>query len=131
MESPLVTTSIARVDPEEEKDDDDLDQVIMGVDVRDAGTVGCSYYSAQNETLYILGDMRSGNAELVDLCSSLTTLAPTGRRGSLLYNTVIAQIKPTVILTTTRVDHLCARSRQAREEDGICLTPFPYLLNIG
>lgn len=46
--------------------DDDLDQVIVGIDVKDSGTVGCAYYSAEEEKLYLLGDIRSGGNETID-----------------------------------------------------------------
>lgn len=48
--------------------DDDLDQVIVAIDMKDSGTVGCSYYSAEEEKLYLLGDIRSGGTETVDSC---------------------------------------------------------------
>lgn len=46
--------------------DDDLDQVIMAIDKKDSGTVGCSYYSAQEERLYLLGDIRSAGTDTID-----------------------------------------------------------------
>lgn len=54
--------------------DDDLDQVIVAIDVRDAGTVGCSYYSAHEEKLYLLGDLPSAGAEVIDTCLYLPEL---------------------------------------------------------
>jgi len=47
---------------------DDLAAVIMAVDLRERGTVGCAYYSAQMETLYVMEDAKYGNAELVGQC---------------------------------------------------------------
>lgn len=46
--------------------DDDLGQVIMAMDMRDSGIVGCSYYSAQEETLYLMGDISFAGNETVD-----------------------------------------------------------------
>lgn len=40
--------------------EDDLGHVIAAIDVKDYGTVGCAYYLAENERLYLLGDNRSG-----------------------------------------------------------------------
>lgn len=40
------------------------------MDMRDSGTVGCSYYSAQEETLYLIGDIRFAGNETIDSCSS-------------------------------------------------------------
>ncbi|RJE19960.1 mismatch repair protein [Aspergillus sclerotialis] len=50
--------------------DDDLDQVIVAIDKKDSGTVGCSYYSAEEETLYLMGDIRFAGAEVIDSCES-------------------------------------------------------------
>lgn len=46
--------------------DDALGQVIVAIDMRDSGIVGCSYYSAQEETLYLMGDIRFAGNETVD-----------------------------------------------------------------
>lgn len=48
--------------------DDDLDQVIVAIDKKDSGTVGCSYYSAEEEKLYLMGDIRFAGAEVIDSC---------------------------------------------------------------
>lgn len=50
--------------------DDELEQVVVAVDVRDSGTVGCSYYSALEEKLYLLGDLRYSTKEIIDSCLS-------------------------------------------------------------
>lgn len=50
----------------EQSVDDGLDQVIVAIDMRDSGTVGCSYYSAQEETLYLMGDIRFAGSESID-----------------------------------------------------------------
>ncbi|OOG00980.1 hypothetical protein ASPCADRAFT_511811 [Aspergillus carbonarius ITEM 5010] len=50
----------------EQSIDDELDQVIVAVDMRESGTVGCSYYSAQEEKLYLLGDLRYSSTEIID-----------------------------------------------------------------
>lgn len=46
--------------------DDSLDQVIMAVDMRDKGTVGCCYYVAKEEKLYMMDDVKSGGIEVID-----------------------------------------------------------------
>lgn len=48
--------------------DDNLDQVVMAIDIKERGTVGCCYYTAQKEKFYILGDIRSGGTEAVETC---------------------------------------------------------------
>ncbi|KAL5336958.1 muts domain V-domain-containing protein [Aspergillus crustosus] len=63
---------------------EDLDQVIMAIDMKDAGTAGCSYYSAQGKKLYMLGDIRHSNTEIMD--------------------TLVLQIKPMILLTSPRID---------------------------
>lgn len=51
--------------------DDDIGQVIVAIDMKESGTVGCSYYSAQEETLYLMGDIRFAGNETIDSCSYL------------------------------------------------------------
>lgn len=46
--------------------DDVFDQVIVAIDTRDSGTVGCSYYSAREEKLYMLEDMQSSGTDIID-----------------------------------------------------------------
>ena len=46
--------------------DDVFDQVIVAIDTRDSGTVGCSYYSAREEKLYLLGDMQSSGTDVIE-----------------------------------------------------------------
>lgn len=48
--------------------DDDLGHIIAAIDIKDHGTVGCSYYSAGEEKLYLLGDICSGGMEIIDAC---------------------------------------------------------------
>jgi hypothetical protein len=48
--------------------DDELDQIIIAIDMKDAGTVGCAYYSAQEKKLYLLGDIQHSNTEIMDTC---------------------------------------------------------------
>lgn len=46
--------------------DDSLDQVIMAVDMRDKGTVGCCYYVAKEEKLYLMDDVKYCGIEVID-----------------------------------------------------------------
>ena len=54
------TPSASAVQPEndaevkEREDSDSLDEVIMAVDMRDRGTVGCAYYLPREQTLYMV-----------------------------------------------------------------------------
>ncbi|EFW16551.1 DNA mismatch repair protein Msh5 [Coccidioides posadasii str. Silveira] len=46
--------------------DDDLCQIIMAIDMKDRGTVGCSYYVADQKKLYIVEDIASGGMDVVE-----------------------------------------------------------------
>lgn len=46
--------------------DDDFDQVIVAVDMKDSGTVGCSYYCTEEEKLYLLGDIKFAGTDTID-----------------------------------------------------------------
>ena len=58
---PYTTPSASAVQPEndaevkEREDSDSLDEVIMAVEMRDRGTVGCAYYLPREQTLYMVG----------------------------------------------------------------------------
>ncbi|KAJ5987399.1 hypothetical protein N7451_011764 [Penicillium sp. IBT 35674x] len=84
LRTPFRTETQHEADYSESSIDDDLGHVIVAIDIKDYGTVGCAYYSAEHEKMYLLGDSRSGGMETID--------------------TLIAQIKPTVILIPPRVD---------------------------
>ncbi|EFE30269.1 DNA mismatch repair protein Msh5, putative [Trichophyton benhamiae CBS 112371] len=58
-----VTTQEERLDD----DDEELCRVIMAVDMKDRGTVGCSYYSAQEEKLYVMEDIVYGGHDVIDI----------------------------------------------------------------
>ncbi|KAI9924802.1 MutS protein msh5 [Aspergillus wentii] len=94
----------------EQSTDDDLEQVIVAIDMRDSGTVGCSYYSAQEEKLYLLGDIKSAGNEMID--------------------SLILQTKPTVLLTSARVDYLTTRGSQNFGQEDDSLSYLPYQLDI-
>lgn len=46
--------------------DESLDQVIMAVDMRDKDTVGCCYYVAKEEKLYMMDDVNYGGIDVID-----------------------------------------------------------------
>ncbi|KAL8701408.1 MAG: hypothetical protein Q9201_004922 [Fulgogasparrea decipioides] len=71
-------------DIDEREDDDSMNEVIMAVDLRDQGTVGCAYYVAREEKLYMMEDVRLGAIEVIQA--------------------LISYGQPTVILLSTRVD---------------------------
>lgn len=61
--------------PEREANDF-LDEVIMAVDLRDWATIGCSFYTAREETLYMMEDVKSGGPEIIETCLSLIQTPP-------------------------------------------------------
>ena len=58
------------IDIDEHEDADLLNEVIMAVDIRDRGTVGCCYYVAKDEKLSLLPDIRGGGLEVIDACTA-------------------------------------------------------------
>ncbi|KAL8953446.1 MAG: hypothetical protein Q9222_000693 [Ikaeria aurantiellina] len=68
----------------EREEDDSMNEVIMALDLRDRGTVGCAYYIAREEKLYMMEDITSGGIEVVE--------------------TLKLHVQPTVILLSTKVD---------------------------
>lgn len=56
------------VRPEDSEADDTLNETIMAVDLKPRGTVGCSYYVARDETMYLMEDIEFGDVEVVDSC---------------------------------------------------------------
>lgn len=69
LRTPFPTNTKIETDRSVRATDDDLDDhVIAAIDMKDHGTVGCSYYSAEEEKLYLLGDSRSGDMETIDAC---------------------------------------------------------------
>ncbi len=44
---------------------DHLNEVIMAIDLRERGTVGCCYYVAMEEKLYLMEDVKHGGLEIV------------------------------------------------------------------
>lgn len=54
-------------EPDGDEDADLLNEVIMAVDMRERGTVGCSYYVAQEEKLYFMEDVKMGNVETIEM----------------------------------------------------------------
>lgn len=53
---------------EERENADALHEVIMCVDMRDRGTVGCAYYVARDEKLFLMADVTSGGTEVIETC---------------------------------------------------------------
>ncbi|KAL2043280.1 hypothetical protein N7G274_003586 [Stereocaulon virgatum] len=69
---------------EEREQSDNLDEVIMAVEMRDKGTVGCSYYLPREQTLYMMADVERG--------------------GVVVINTLKLHIRPSVVILSLRAD---------------------------
>lgn len=52
--------------------DDDSAEVVMAIDMKEKGTVGCCFYVAREERLSILSDVQFGGKELIDMCEFLS-----------------------------------------------------------
>ena len=46
--------------------DDSLNEVVLAVDLRDRGNVGCAYYLAQEERLHMMDEVKLGGIEIID-----------------------------------------------------------------
>jgi len=81
-------------------DTDSLNEVVMAVDIRERGTVGCSYYVAREEKLYFMEDSKLGGTEVVD-----TRSVPSRNvYVRCLTSTVKTCVEPTVLLVSNRMD---------------------------
>ncbi|EGE03201.1 DNA mismatch repair protein msh5 [Trichophyton equinum CBS 127.97] len=70
--------------------DDELCKVVMAVDMKDRGTIGCSYYSAQEEKLYVMEDIVYGGHDVIDILK--LEIEPTTRISS--YHTCWTCVQP-------------------------------------
>jgi DNA mismatch repair protein MSH5 len=49
--------------------EDDIGHVIAAIDIKDCGTVGCAYYSAEKERMYLLTESRLGERDTIEACT--------------------------------------------------------------
>lgn len=89
-------------DIDEREENDALNEVVMAVDLRDGGTVGCCYYVAREEKLYFMEDVKYGGLDIIDTRKRSSILSISEQR--IDYGTVKLHANPTVILLSTRVD---------------------------
>ena len=65
------TFNVARENKiEGQEEDTDPDEIIMCVDMRDRGTVGCCYYESSTGSLHLVEDIKYGGLEVVDTCEN-------------------------------------------------------------
>jgi DNA mismatch repair protein MSH5 len=53
---------------DEDNTDETLDNVIMAIDMKEHGTVGCAYYVAREERLFCMEDIVHGGIDAVEAC---------------------------------------------------------------
>lgn len=53
---------------------DALNEVIMAIDIRDHGTLGCAYYVAKDECMYCMDDAKLAGLDMVELCKYIQVL---------------------------------------------------------
>ncbi|OQE05305.1 hypothetical protein PENVUL_c025G03028 [Penicillium vulpinum] len=111
LRTPFPTDTKIETDRSVRATDDDFDDhVIAAIDMKDHGTVGCSYYSTEEEKMYLLGDSRSGDIETIE--------------------TLLLQIKPTVVLTPPRVDLSSQNQNQNLAQDDVSSAYLPYQIDV-
>lgn len=52
----------------EQAEDDNANEVVMAIEMRDRGTVGCCYYVAARETMFLMADIKSAGLDVIDIC---------------------------------------------------------------
>jgi len=115
-------------DGEAVEDIDTLNEIVMAVDLRDKGTVGCAYYVAQNEKFYFMEDVKFGGPEIVETCNVPRSVGGIG------YWPLPVKlfINPTIILASTRADDnvINCLDPEAREQNSCNgSSKWPFLLH--
>lgn len=52
----------------EQEEESNADEIIMCVDMREIGTVGCCYYESSTGSLHLVEDIKCGGLEVIDTC---------------------------------------------------------------
>jgi DNA mismatch repair protein MSH5 len=73
----------------------------MAVDMRHRDTVGCCYFVARDEKLYLMEDVQLGGADIVDACESPKQSCADLAK---LMAVVRTYIDPTIVLISTSTD---------------------------
>ncbi|KFY84055.1 hypothetical protein V500_09653 [Pseudogymnoascus sp. VKM F-4518 (FW-2643)] len=101
-----ISNHIAEIESEAEvqdrEDADALNEIIMAIDMRDRGTLGCAYYIAREEKLFLMEDIKLSGLDIVD--------------------TLKLHASPTVVLISTKSDdaledHLSKEAKDASRGD--------------
>ncbi|KAI9673524.1 MAG: MutS protein msh5 [Trizodia sp. TS-e1964] len=91
----------------------------MAIDMKDRGSIGCSYYLARKKTLYLMEGVKLGDLEIVDTRESVPSIK--------------LHIQPTIILVSTRIDDsihalLDPRSSSSGTSSNEDQSVLPYIL---
>ena len=118
-----------RIWPESNDADEVQEHVIMAVDVKEKGKVGCAYYISREERLLCIEDSPKTGFEMIERCMWCWQF----RAPNWLTGTVKFEIQPTTVLLSTRADalldqqdgHRCRRQNSLLNSDeDNC--PLPY-----
>ena len=74
---------------------------MTAIDVRNNSTVGCCFYVAREEKMYVSGDMKLGGLQIVEKCKYMSMIK---RLPSLTGGKVKQYAQPTVVLAPTRIN---------------------------
>ena len=88
----------------ERERDDSLDEVVMAIDFKDRGTLGCAYFIARDETLHMMEDITNGAHELIESCKYCLNWAPRFSMHTHSVHEVKVFIQPTVLLLSSKAD---------------------------
>lgn len=78
-----ITPSLRRDDYDDNASDETLDEIVMAVDWKPRGIVGCAYYVAAQEKLYFMEDIELGGLDIIEArkCSKKSSpFVATNRR---------------------------------------------------
>ncbi|KAL9597285.1 MAG: hypothetical protein Q9219_005266 [cf. Caloplaca sp. 3 TL-2023] len=67
------TSAERDIDIDDSEEADAMNEVVMAVDLRDRTTVGCAYYVAREEKLYMMEDVKFGGIEIVEKSEEFAT----------------------------------------------------------
>ncbi len=86
----------------EREDADAMNEIVLAIDMKERGTLGCAYYIAREEKLFLMADIKLAGLDIVD--------------------TLKLHTSPTVILISTKSDemldkHLLEESKDASNGD--------------
>ncbi|KAG9944714.1 hypothetical protein KCU85_g7785, partial [Aureobasidium melanogenum] len=79
-----ITPSLRRDDYDDNASDETLDEIVMAVDWKPRGIVGCAYYVAAQEKLYFMEDIELGGLDIIEALKIF--------------------IEPTIILVSSKLD---------------------------